>query len=137
MRRQAARFALVGAAATATHAVVGVGLIRFGLGPLAATALAFAAAFQLSLLGHFFWSFRGAGRAFAAAAPRFGAVAAGGLGLNAALLSLAAPVIGAEAALAAATLGAAGLTFLLSRFWAFKPPREAICSGQTVRDARR
>lgn len=119
---EALRFAAVGTAATALHAAVGVTLIRLGLAPVAATVLAFAVAFQLSLVGHLRWSFRGRRANAATAAPRFLIVSLAGLAANTGLLMALLPVLPAQVALLAATMAAAGATFVLSRAWAFASP---------------
>ena len=67
---QPIRFAIIGAAATATHLVVGLGAIAAGVPPLAANPVAFAVAFGVSFAGHRVWTFANAGAPVRRALPR-------------------------------------------------------------------
>jgi putative flippase GtrA len=125
LRGEAMRFALVGAAATAVHATAGVVLLHAGIAPLAATALAFLLAFQVSLQGHRRWTFRDRAVPGARTAPRFALVALAGLGANALLLSVLARLVRPDIALPAACLIVAAMTFALSRAWVFATIRPA------------
>lgn len=117
----ASRFALVGLLATAVHlAVAGAWLALAPATPeLLANLAAFAVAFQVSLVGHRRYSFRQRGDA-----GKFLAVALGGFALNTGLLGalLAAGPIDGFAAIAISTLTVPVLTYLASRFWAFRAP---------------
>ena len=119
----AARFGLVGAAATALHAALFALLIE-GLGwnaPVGATAVAFLAATAFSYLANHGWSFRAEG-AHGRYLPRF-LLVAGGLFLSSlgimhgttALLGLS-PWIGLAAVLAVIPPA----SFLLSCAWTFR-----------------
>ena len=125
---EAGRFALVGAAATATHLAVGLSLIWVGVPPLAANPLAFAAAFGVSFDGHRRWTFAKATTPIRRSLPRFGVVALAGLALNeAALSALLATGTAPMAALAIAVSLAAASTYVLSRAWAFRPRGRSTC----------
>lgn len=113
------RFAVVGIAATLIHAVVGLILLRAGVAPLLANPLGFVVAFLVSFLGHHFWSFRHHGTGMRYAALRFVPVAVLGFLISEMLLGLLLPLIQGTIALPLALLCAAGITFLLSRHWAF------------------
>ena len=121
LRAQAGRFALVGGAATGVHLAVGGAAIALGAPPLLANPAAFAVAFAVSYLGHRGWTFAEARAPLRRSLPRFAGVALAGFALNeatlAALLALGVPPL---PAFGAAVLGAAALTFLLGRLWAFR-----------------
>ncbi len=125
---EAGRFALVGAAATATHLAVGLIAIAAVMPPLTANPLAFAVAFAVSFAGHRNWTFARAGVPVRRALPRYGAVALAGLALNeavlAALLALGAAPMGA---FTLAVTTAAASTYVLSRTWAFRPRGRITC----------
>ena len=125
LRGEALRFAVVGAAATAVHAAAGVALLHAGVAPVAATALAFLLAFQVSLHGHRRWTFRARATPTARATPRFALVALAGLAANALLVATLARHVRPDLALPVACLAVAGATFLLSRLWVFARPRAA------------
>jgi putative flippase GtrA len=125
LRGEALRFTVVGAAATAVHAVAGVALLHAGLAPLTATTLAFLVAFQASLHGHRRWSFRGRAAPRARSASRFAIVALAGLGANALLLGVLTRYAPPDVALPVACAIVAGATFVLSRAWAFAAPRSS------------
>ena len=117
---QPGRFALVGAVATAVHLIVASTAIIAGLAPLWANPLAFSVAFAFSYSGHKGWTFAATDGAARWTLPRFFAVALAGLAVQQAALALFLAIGAPEiAALAVAVLGAAGLTYLLSRDWAF------------------
>lgn len=121
---KAARFGLVGAAATLMHLVAAQAVLATGVAPVAANAAGFAAAFGLGLLGHYHFTFRAAGP-FARALRRYGVIAIGGFLVN--NLALAALVasgrVGDGVALATAILLVPAATFLASRLWGFAAPR--------------
>jgi len=86
---QYVKFGFVGGAATATHVGMFAGLIEIaGIAPLLANFLAFCAAFGVSFLGHYCWTFAGIHAPYDGqlrmdrTLRRFLAVALFGLGLN-------------------------------------------------------
>ena len=120
--RQAARFAVVGGAATATHLCVGLLLAEnLGLAPFWANLCAFAAAVLVSYSGNLFWTFgmasEGLGRL-----PRFAALALCGLAVNQAIVFAAVTMAGwnYRVALAIVLLVVPILTYLGSRQWVFR-----------------
>ncbi|MDV6319650.1 GtrA family protein [Chromohalobacter sp. HP20-39] len=117
----AARFGLVGGIATAVHLLVAGVLLGFWseMSEFAANLMAFLAAFQVSLIGHRRITFRRRGRA-----RRFFLVAALGFALNNGVLAalLAVTPLSGFLAVAIATLMVPVLTYLASRFWAFREP---------------
>lgn len=120
--RQAARFAVVGGAATATHLCVGLLLAEtVGLEPFWANLWAFAAAVLVSYFGNLVWTFgmasEGLGRL-----PRFVALALCGLAANQAIVFIAVSLAGwnYRVALAIVLLVVPVLTYLGSRQWVFR-----------------
>jgi putative flippase GtrA len=123
------RFGTVGAAATAVHVAVFVGLIELaGAPPLLANAIAFGLAVLISFGGHFHWTFAprtpratGIGRPARLALIRFFVVALIGLTLNSLAVYLVVNVLALPYGLAIVlmvTVGQAAV-FTLSRLWAF------------------
>lgn len=120
---QLLRFGLVGAAAAAVHFIVAVALVRtLGLDPQAANVAGFVIAFALSFVGQWRWTFSVARAPLARALPAFVVVAWLGFAANALayrwLLNYTA--LRYDVALALVLIGVAMLTFVLSRFWAFR-----------------
>ncbi len=120
--RQAARFAVVGGAATATHLCVGLVLAEsLGVAPFWANLCAFAAAVLVSYFGNLVWTFgmasEGVGRL-----PRFVALALCGLAVNQAIVFAAVTLAGwnYRVALAIVLLVVPILTYLGSRQWVFR-----------------
>jgi putative flippase GtrA len=115
------RFAGVGAAATAVHVALFVGLIELlQIAAFGANLAAFGAALLLSFVGHCRWTFRLPNDHWRALG-RFTAVALIGLALNSAIAYGIADRLGwhyAYAVVAMVTATPAAL-FLLSRSWAF------------------
>ena len=120
--REGLRFASVGIGATLVHlAIAWLANRGAGLSPFAANACGFVAAFTLSYLGHFYWTFaREAGHS--RHLPRFVVVA--GIGyLLTNLIVWAVTIRGGyafEAALVVILLAVPPSTWLLSRIWAFR-----------------
>ena len=114
-------FGAVGVAAAATHAAV-FGLAQSALWPELANALGFVVAFGVSFVGHRWLSFRDASTGVGQSLLRFGATAVAGFAVNEAVFSLLLRGAGWPSwlALFAAMGVAAGQTFLLGRFWAFR-----------------
>jgi putative flippase GtrA len=121
MMLQLMRFGVVGVAAMVVHWLVAVALVRLGLAPLIANVLAFAVAFNVSYWGHRRWTFA-ATTAHGTTVRRFFAVALGSFALNEFLyyLLLRFTRLDYQTALALVLVAVAGLTFVLSRYWAFK-----------------
>ncbi|MCI0510662.1 putative flippase GtrA [Chromohalobacter marismortui] len=117
----AVRFGLVGGIATGAHLLVAGVLLGFWpvMSEFAANVMAFLVAFQVSLIGHRRVTFRRRGRA-----RRFFLVAASGFALNNGVLAalLAVTPLGGFVAVAIATLTVPVLTYVASRFWAFREP---------------
>ena len=121
--RQAGCFALVGAAAAATHFAALVLLVRAGLAPQWGNVGAFAVAFAVSFAGHYRFTFRQSrADANAGARGRWLASSLCGFALNHALFLAGLRLLG-PAAYQAAWLAATALvtlaTFALGKFWAF------------------
>jgi putative flippase GtrA len=121
--RQGGRFTIVGAAATALHFGVAVGLLMLRAQPLTANGLGFAAATWLSFVGHERWTF-----AMASSAGRdqrfrrFFGLALGGLLLNETTYFVLLRHAGMSSvpAIALALASSAALTFVASRSWVFR-----------------
>ncbi|MDX9875209.1 MAG: GtrA family protein [Spongiibacteraceae bacterium] len=113
------RFVLVGLLATAVHLAVAalVLWLRPGTLEFLVNLIAFAVAFQVSLVGHRLYTFRsnGSGR-------RFLLVALFGFLCNNGLLAAALALTPLEglAAITLSTLLVPAVTYLASRFWAFR-----------------
>lgn len=118
----AARFAIVGAAATLLHlTVVWLLIERAALPALSANVVAFVSAFGLSFAGNYYWTF-GQPCSPQAAIKRFFVVSSSALAVN--TLALAALIStnwlpASTAAVLAAFIIPVG-TFLASRLWAFR-----------------
>jgi putative flippase GtrA len=119
---QYGRFAAVGAAATLVHVLAYAGVVAWwGISPLAANAVGFVAAVNVSFLGHRRWTFRAAGAAGRSLA-RFCVVALAGFALNSLLVQLITGTLGLPYgwAIPAIAGGTPVVTFTLSRLWAFR-----------------
>lgn len=121
MSKSAFWFVLVGASAALTHLAVFV-LAQSHMWPELANALGFAVAFGVSFAGHRWLSFADTSATMGQSLPRFALTALAGFASNEAVFvalwrGLALPSL---LALIAAMLVAAGQTFVLSRFWAFR-----------------
>lgn len=114
-------FGAVGAAAALTHAAV-FGVAKSLMRPELANALGFVVAFFVSFFGHRWLSFRDTGTGLRQSFGRFAATALAGFAVNEAVFVLLLRGLGWPSwpALIAAMVVAAGQTFLLSRFWAFR-----------------
>jgi len=115
-------FGVVGASAAAVHLGVVMLLVEVLMWPaLGANVLGFLIAFVVSFLGHHRFSFARQQASAAQALPRFFGVALLGFVCNellyAALLKAG---MGYRSALVLVLVLVAGMTWLLSRFWAFK-----------------
>ena len=114
-------FGAVGAAAALMHLLV-FGVAQRWMAPEWANAMGFAVAFFVSFGGHRWLSFRDAGTGVGQSLGRFAATALLGFATNEAVFVLLLRGLGVPSwpALMAALLVAAGQTFVLSRFWAFR-----------------
>ena len=114
-------FGAVGASAALTHLLV-FGVAQRWMAPEWANAMGFAVAFFVSFGGHRWLSFRDAGTGVGQSLGRFAATALLGFAANEAVFVLLLRGLGVPSwpALMAALLVAAGQTFVLSRFWAFR-----------------
>lgn len=114
-------FIAVGGAAALTHMGV-FALAQHWLWPELANALGFGIAFFVSFAGHRWLSFHDAGTTVAQSFTRFLTTALAGFATNELVFSLLLRVAGWPSLLAllAAMVLAAGQTFVLSRFWAFR-----------------
>lgn len=118
---QAIRFGIIGIAATATHFVVALTLIYGSAPPLWANGIAFLVAFQISFFGHLSYTFASQEINMMTSMRRFAVTAICGFLLSETLLAtfLAFTNLAAPVALTLTLLLVAGLTFLVSRHWAF------------------
>ena len=114
-------FLVVGAAAAVTHLAV-FALTQHRIWPELANATGFLVAFFVSFGGHRLLSFRDAGTTMNQSFQRFAVTALAGFGTNELMFVLLLRVAGWPSLLAllVALAVAAGQTFLLSRFWAFR-----------------
>lgn len=121
MSRTGFWFLVVGVAAALTHAAV-FALARPLLWPELANALGFGVAFFVSFFGHRRLSFHGTSTPFWPSLRRFAVSALAGFATNEAVFIALLRGLGWPSALAlfAAMVAAAGQTFVLSRFWAFR-----------------
>lgn len=114
-------FLAVGSAAALTHMGV-FALAQHRMWPELANALGFCIAFFVSFAGHRLLSFRDAGTSVGTSLGRFVITATAGFVSNELVFVLLLRGLGLPSLLAlfAALVFAAGQTFLLSRFWAFR-----------------
>ena len=116
-------FLAVGGAAAATHmAVFALAQAQTHMWPEVANALGFVVAFFVSFAGHRLLSFKDAGTTMGTSFRRFAVTALAGFASNEMVfvLLLRALELPSLLALFLALLFAAGQTFVLSRFWAFR-----------------
>lgn len=121
MTRSGFWFIAVGSAAALTHMAV-FALTHLHVWPEVANALGFMVAFFVSFAGHRWLSFSDAGTSVAQSFSRFVMTALAGFATNEIVFVLLLRELGwpSFVALFAALVFAAGQTFLLSRFWAFR-----------------
>ncbi len=120
--RQAARFAVVGGGATATHLCVGLLLAEtLDLAPFWANLCAFTTAVLVSYFGNLVWTFGMASEGLERL-PRFVALALCGLAANQAIVFAAVTMAGwnYRVALAIVLLVVPVLSYLASRQWVFR-----------------
>ncbi|WP_353849969.1 GtrA family protein [Accumulibacter sp.] len=128
MIRQLGWFVFVGCAAAATHWLIAVACVAvWHLPPLAANVCGWLVAFLVSFSGHYLLTFRQQRQSLAVACRRFFLVSAAGFLINevsyACLLSL--TDIPYDLLLGGILVAIAVLTFVFSRFWAFRSRAEA------------
>ena len=114
-------FLLVRASAAATHMAV-FAVTQQLMWPELANALGFCVAFFVSFAGHRLLTFKDAGTSVTTSLGRFAATAIAGFAGNELVFMLLLRALHwpALAALALALVLAAGQTYVLSRFWAFR-----------------
>ena len=114
-------FLAVGGAAALTH-LLAFTLAQHQMWPELANALGFFIAFFVSFGGHRLLSFKDASTSVATSLARFTVTALAGFASNELVFVLLLRALGwpALAALVVALIFAAGQTFVLSRFWAFR-----------------
>jgi putative flippase GtrA len=118
-------FIVVGAGAALTHMAV-FAFLHYGvapsLGPEVANAIGFLIAFGVSFVGHRRLSFQDTGTTLQQSLLRFAATALAGFATNEIIFALLLRAAGlwSMLALLLALVAAAGQTFVLSRFWAFR-----------------
>jgi putative flippase GtrA len=114
-------FLAVGGAAALTHMLVFT-LAQARMWPELANALGFCIAFFVSFAGHRLLSFKDAGTSVGTSLSRFAVTALAGFASNELIFVLLLRGLDMPALLAlfAALVFAAGQTFVLSRFWAFR-----------------
>lgn len=115
------RFGIVGVAAMATHWSVVALLVPLGLAPLLANIIGFAVAFNVSFFGHHHWTFTSADSR-KDTFKRFLGVALLGFVINEVMYAALLKFTGLDyrIALFIVLAAVAGLTFILSRLWAFR-----------------
>lgn len=121
-----ALFVAVGCVAAIVHWGVAVFLVRGGsLGPLVANAVGWLVAFGVSFAGQSTWTFRGHGAPFWRTVGRYFLLSGGGFVINETTYALLLrwSAVRYDFLLAAVLLCVAGLSFVLSRVWAFRPNR--------------
>jgi putative flippase GtrA len=117
-------FAVVGCMASVVHWLSVVALVGFaGLAPLAANVMGWLVAFGVSFSGHHRLTFRRHNAPAWRAARRFFLVSATGFAVNEISYAylLHATTIRYDVLLAGVLIVIAGFTFVLGRFWAFRP----------------
>lgn len=119
---QLTRFASIGAVATLVHVTVALMVSGMGFAAQAANLAGFAAAVMLSYFGHGAWVFK-ANLRHSFHGPRFVATALVGLIVSSSLTHVIATTLGAPFVVAMAVVAVAVpvSTYLLCRFWVFKP----------------
>jgi putative flippase GtrA len=121
MITQLARFGVIGIAAMVVHWCVVALFVPLGIAPLLANVIGFCIAFNVSFFGHHHWTFASADsqrNTF----KRFLGVAVLGFVVNECMYSLLLTFtrLDYRVALGIVLIAVAGLTFVLSRFWAFR-----------------
>jgi len=120
---QLVRFGIIGVAAAITHYVVALLLVGQAILPAWANLFAFITAFWVSYFGHRYFSFQAHDLEHQQTLPRFLLVAVIGFVFNETLLLLMLHYtsIGIQTGLPVIIVLTAVMTFVLSRFFAFRP----------------
>ncbi len=116
-------FVIVGSSAAATHWAVAVSCVAYlQFKPLVANIIGWLVAFGVSFSGHYLLTFKHQHAPLLRAGVRFFLVSALGFGVNEAsyALLLYYSSLPYDLLLALVLIGIAALTFILSRFWAFR-----------------
>lgn len=124
--RQIAWFIIVGCAAAATHWLVAVACVAWcSVPPFAANFIGWAVAVAVSFSGHYRLTFRHQQKSLFPAIRRFLVISASGFAVNeTAFVSLLAVTdLPYDLLLAAILVAVAFLTFVFSRYWAFRDTR--------------
>jgi len=118
---QLARFGIVGVAAMVVHWLVVVTIVPFGMPELIANVIGFGVAFNVSYFGHHHWTFASTATA-QSTFKRFLLVAITSFIINECMFSLLLrfTALDYRVALAIVLIAVAGLTFVLSKLWAFR-----------------
>ncbi|MCP5538282.1 MAG: GtrA family protein [Akkermansiaceae bacterium] len=119
--KQASRFGIVGIIAMIAHFALVVVFVNLSIPPLIANVIAFLGAFQISYWGHVSWSFAEASSPRGSSLRRFFMVATSSFLLNEILFAILLEFTSLtyQTALILVLTFVAGLTFFLSRHWAF------------------
>ena len=131
---QLTRFGVIGILATAIHAIVYGGLVRFGAAlPQLANLVAFMIAFVFSYMGHSRFTFPDKRHSASRTGSRFLAAALFGYVLNAGAVFLTTYVLGWQpaAALFFMVLVTPTAVFLLSKYWAFRVGDKELSKPKT------
>ncbi|HMW17414.1 MAG TPA: GtrA family protein [Accumulibacter sp.] len=121
--RQITLFILVGCAAALTHWLTAIGCVAvWRISPLWANVIGWLVAFVVSFAGHYRLTFRESTTPLALACRRFFIVSSIGFAINELSYAylLHATAIAYDTLLAIILLTIAALTFVLSRWWAFR-----------------
>lgn len=119
---QISRFSVIGILASTLHVAVASGLFYgFGASSLSANFIGFFCAWSLSFAGHYFWTFNRMAD-MRLAMLRFFLTSVTGLCLNQAIVWLMVEVLKQSFSLAMGVVVVVipALTFVMSRFWAFR-----------------
>lgn len=122
MKRQILKFGVIGTLAAAVHMGMVALLVTFSMHPLLANIFGFMVAFNVSYLGHRFWTFGNKScLSHAASVVRFWGIAVTSFAINEGLffLFLSFTPLPYLLALFLVLLMVTPITFLLSRSWAF------------------
>lgn len=121
MMSELMRFGMVGVAAMIMHWCVVALLVPLGLTPLLANVIGFCIAFNISFFGHHHWTFVSADNR-STTFKRFAGVAILGFVTNEVIYALLLELtpLDYRIALIMVLVAVAGMTYLLSRLWAFR-----------------
>ena len=131
---QLARFCSVGVVATVVHIGVAMMVVAgFGVGPTFAAVIGFAAAFMVSYLGHFRFSFAVSGR-YRDYVLKFGVSSLASFLLSTTTVWLSTTLFGIDykPALAALAIIVPACNYLMNRFWVFLHPGEDLSPSLEV-----